>query len=266
MNFSGLFRSDEELLGKAVVISGCDSGFGRATALQLQTLGFVVYAGCYSDAGIDSLVFDAAKEKPGSINALKLDVTSDTSVDEFLAKVTELAPQGVFCVISNAGIGLSGFIEIQSLAAHRSVMEVNYFGTLRMLRAFSPLLRLYARNLRHSSNFNSPSPRFITISSLASKTSAPLMAAYCASKHAVRALTDVARVELNQFGIQVTQIEPFFAKTPIVLTDRADYLSNDYNASSEEIKAAYKQITPEEYRIQTAAGLNNWFVMEQRQV
>ncbi|KAI8608477.1 hypothetical protein BC830DRAFT_1155088 [Chytriomyces sp. MP71] len=235
------------LRGKAVAITGCDSGFGFQTALSLAQLGMHVHAGCLTGEGAKQLEsrHSRGKASEGSLTTHMLDVTSDASVAAFAAAIAAHSNGALFAAIANAGIACGGPIEILPMEVHKSIFDVNYFGVLRTLRACAPLLRKQARS---DKKFR---PRFIAISSISGSIAAPGIAAYSASKHACSAITLAARIELNQFGIDVTAVEPYFARTPIVAMDWARQHQH-FLATSEEVQAAYGEGSKDE----KVAGLN----------
>ncbi|KAJ3349207.1 Retinol dehydrogenase 5 [Entophlyctis luteolus] len=264
----------EELAGNAVVISGCDSGFGQMVTLELLSLGMDVFAGCLTPQGdlivpavavllsIQTLQELAAARKSatsGALTAALLDVTSDNSVEQFAATVT-LARPSVFCLVNNAGIAFPGLVEIFPMHMHRNTFEVNYFGVLRMTRAFAPLLRA------HAAAKPAVQPRVVTIGSVAGEYAAPTLSAYSASKHAVRALMDSLRVEFKQFGIQVCIVEPFFARTPMVTSNRVPREVEYFNAANDEVKAAYGEYSEQYTNAQANIMSKNFFVMEPEHV
>ncbi|KAI8844543.1 hypothetical protein BJ741DRAFT_588713 [Chytriomyces cf. hyalinus JEL632] len=258
--FDSLLSTDQ-LKGHAVVISGCDTGFGHGASLALAKLGFNVFAGCYTTEGLASLERAAVdvKTEIGCLTALPLDVTSDGSVAAFLEHIErETGSSGVYALINNAGIADIGQIEMLPMAQHKAIMEVNYFGVLRMLRAFTPLLRRYTTVQSHTIK-----PRLISIASISARIPFPMFAAYSASKHACSALTLAARSELSPFGIDVTTIEPFFARTPIVTQDRSGVLMTQFLAASEELKAAYGEPDVEEFKRESRKNVvDSYFTMD----
>ncbi|KAJ3318038.1 Retinol dehydrogenase 5 [Blyttiomyces sp. JEL0837] len=240
------------LKGRAVVITGCDTGFGYETTLDLLSKGLNVYSGCLSESGHKNLL--AVKEKspdlyPGKLRALLLDVTKDDSVKAFVQIVESEVPEGIYALINNAGIGDSGPFEIMPTEMHRKIMEVNYCGVERMMKALIPSLRKTS-NLRRTSPTGKfiPKPRIVNIASVAARVVGPNMSAYMASKHAVMALTECVRMELRHFDILVTVIEPGFARTNIVVGDldrRAQQFEANFRATTQEVQEAYGTDLPE---------------------
>ncbi|KAJ3022718.1 UNVERIFIED_CONTAM: hypothetical protein HDU68_008961 [Siphonaria sp. JEL0065] len=286
--FQPRFYASNKLEGTTVVISGCmrslfgvggssfrlmflqiqgDTGFGHDTSLRLLELEINVCAGFYTDSGIKEmkhLVSTNTNKYKGKLTALKLDVTSDTSVTEFQRKVEALTPSGIYAIINNAGIAHALPIEILPMKQHRHIMEVNYFGVLRFIRAFTPSLRKFSLNQKATvpNKQDRVSPRIITIGSIASRFCVPVFSAYTASKHAVKALTDVARMEVAQFGIQATVIEPYFATTPIITNDRTLELVDLYEKTSQELKDAYGVPSIDELKMIKARAVGDPLTMK----
>jgi short-subunit dehydrogenase len=107
-------------------------------------------------------------------------------------------------IINNAGIAIAGPFEWVSMESFRKVMEVNFFGTVELVRVFLPLIRMYKT-------------RIINISSASAKVPGlPLLSSYSCSKHAVTAFTDSIRLELARWGVKVSNIVPAFHKTDLL--------------------------------------------------
>ncbi|XP_019616836.1 PREDICTED: estradiol 17-beta-dehydrogenase 2-like [Branchiostoma belcheri] len=130
--------------GKAVFITGCDSGFGFGLAKRLDSLGFTVFAGCLlADSGGEGSKKLRA-ECSSRLSTVQIDVTDDGQVKAAVQQVKDRLPtgsKGLFALVNNAGVLQPGEIEWVSLAIYRRVMEVNTFGTVRVTKAFLPLIR-----------------------------------------------------------------------------------------------------------------------------
>jgi NAD(P)-dependent dehydrogenase (short-subunit alcohol dehydrogenase family) len=179
---------------KIVLITGCSSGFGFLTALQLAKSGHRVYA----------TLRDLEKQQPLQAAAAKdglelriryLDVTQPDSIEQCIDEISK-NHQRLDVLINNAGYGLGGFFEDISDAEFRAQMETNFFGVLNVTRIALPLLR------------SSAPAKIINISSVAGLTATPAMGAYNASKWALEGFSESLRLELHPFGIQVLLIEP----------------------------------------------------------
>ena len=134
----------------------------------------------------------------------KLDVTDPASIAaaaEFVG--TEVSTRGLGGLVNNAGIGLAAPIEYVANAALRQSFEVNLFGAIAVTQAFLPLVRR-ARG------------RIINIGSIGDQMTIPFGGVLCATKSALRSITDALRMELRPFGIHVSLIEPGSIRTPAV--------------------------------------------------
>ncbi|KAJ3103399.1 hypothetical protein HDU96_009283 [Phlyctochytrium bullatum] len=234
--FSGIDR--RKLHGQTVVITGCDTGFGHETTLVLLSHGLDVVAGCFTEEGRKNLTRIKQENESlykGKLTTLPLDVTSESSVADFAREIELIAPDGIYCLINNAGILDTGAIELLPFDVHRQIFDVNYFGALRTMQALLPSLR--RRALVHPS----PAPRLVNIASMAGRSICPTLSAYSASKHAVKALTEAARIELAPFGVKVVVVEPIFANTPMVTAIEAlrRRVERNFGRMPAEARAAY---------------------------
>ncbi|HSA62445.1 MAG TPA: SDR family oxidoreductase [Nitrospiraceae bacterium] len=184
---------------RAVLITGASTGIGAACALHLDRLGFVVYAGVRKSQ--DGVVLQ--QQGTARLTPLPLDVTDGDSIQkarEFVAG--RVGEGGLFGLINNAGIAVAGPLEAVPIADLRRQFEVNVIGQVAVTQAFLPLLR-QSRG------------RIVNMGSIAGRAAMPLMGPYSASKFALEALTDALRLELQQWGIQVSIVEPGAIATPI---------------------------------------------------
>ncbi len=177
-----------------VLITGCSSGIGRATAISLHDAGLGVYA----TARREDAVADLADR---GIRTLTLDVTDETSMARAVAAV-EADAGAVGVLINNAGYGLYGPVEQQPMAEVRRQFETNVFGLVRLTQLVLPGMRRRGGG------------RIINVSSMGGRATLPGGAFYHASKYAVEALSDALRMEVAQFGIDVVLIEPGPVRTP----------------------------------------------------
>ncbi|XP_030059552.1 11-beta-hydroxysteroid dehydrogenase type 2 isoform X1 [Microcaecilia unicolor] len=186
--------------GKAVLITGCDSGFGQAVAYKLDSMGFQVVATVLNIDG------PGAKElQQMCSNRLKLiqvDLTKPKDIQKALELTkTQIAGRGLWGLVNNAGICVHfGDAELSLMSNYRGCMEVNFFGTLEITKAFLPLLRC-------------SKGRIVTISSPAGDQPFPFLAAYGSSKAALTRVMDTFRFELECWGVKVSIIQPGCYKT-----------------------------------------------------
>jgi NAD(P)-dependent dehydrogenase (short-subunit alcohol dehydrogenase family) len=171
------------------LITGCSTGFGRATAVELKKRGYEVVATARRTETIADLDAD---------EHLALDVTDDASVTAAVA-----AAGTIDVLVNNAGIGIGGPLELVPLAEVRRVFETNVFGPLRMMQAVLPQMRARGAGT------------IVNLSSVSGRVSAPLSGYYAASKFALEAMSEALHIEAGHFGIRVIVIEPGFFKTNI---------------------------------------------------
>ena len=136
-----------------------------------------------------------------NVRPLRIDVTDSHSIEEAKLSIEKSGiPLNV--VFNNAGIALGGPIEILDIDEVKKVYDVNFFGYLRLIKAFLPLLR-------------QSSGRIVNMSSLAGLVGVPFLMPYSSSKFAIEGMSDGLRRELAQQSIQVVVIEPGPIKTVI---------------------------------------------------
>ncbi|OGI02451.1 MAG: hypothetical protein A2Y25_01320 [Candidatus Melainabacteria bacterium GWF2_37_15] len=166
---------------KYVLITGASSGIGKSTAQLLEQKGFTVFGG--------------GREY--------LDINDDDSIQKAFIQISEKTGEnGLYGLVNNAGIAVAGPIEFLPIEKLRLQLETNVIGQVKITQAFLPLIR-------------KAKGRIINISSIAGYTAFPFKGAYCASKHAIEAISDSLRRELLPWGIQVSVIEPGIIRTPI---------------------------------------------------
>lgn len=182
---------------KVVLITGAARGIGRASAEMLLENGFVVYGGDLAEAQAELKTIEHDAFHP-----LQMDVCSDQEVQA--AVDTVISEQGhIDVVVANAGYSSLGPIELVEIEEAQRIMDVNVFGTTRLVTAVLPHMRQRGAG------------RIIITSSPAGQVAMPVAGWYCATKHAQQAIGDVLRMELKGFGIQVSLIEPGTTATNI---------------------------------------------------
>jgi len=183
------------------LVTGTSTGIGLATAVTLARGGHTVIATMRNLASAGELQKLVAAEKlPVTLAALNVD--DDASVDSALGKV--LAEHGRLDVlVNNAGVGGGGSVEENSTARFREVMETNFFGALRCIKAVVPGMRERRQGC------------IVNVTSLSGRVALAPAAAYCASKFALEALSECLAQELKAFNVRVAIIEPGVIATPI---------------------------------------------------
>lgn len=207
---------------RSVVITGASTGIGAACALALDRLNFRVFAGVRNRADGAALQAQASAK----FTPIQLDVTNAHDIAASLETIAgEVGDAGLAGLVNNAGIGVVGPLEIVSLDELRKQFEINVIGLVAVTQAFLPLLRK-ARG------------RVVNMSSIAGRAAMPYMGPYAASKHALEALSDALRIELQHTGVRVSVIEPGAISTPIWNKTRRDVNGRE-SMWSEESKAMY---------------------------
>ncbi len=179
---------------KSVIITGTSKGIGLETALAFGRAGYKVFATMrnpdYADAFKQKIADEALP-----INIAVLDVDSDESVESCIGAI--LRDNGpVDVLINNAGIEHHGSIEETSLNDFKSVMETNYFGVLRCIKAVLPQMR----EDRHGC--------IINVASVAGRIASTPLGPYAASKFALEAISESLAQEVKPFNIRVAIVEP----------------------------------------------------------
>ncbi len=178
---------------KAVLITGCSSGIGHATAEHLAERGWTVYASARRTESIDDLAEWGCK-------TLSLDVTDEDSMGAAVAAVED-AEGAVGVLVNNAGYSQSGAIETLPVDRLRAQFETNVFGLVRLCQLVLPGMRRQGGG------------RIVNVSSMGGRLTFPGGGAYHGTKHAVEALSDALRFEVRGFGVDVVLIEPGLIKT-----------------------------------------------------
>jgi len=184
---------------QSVLITGASTGIGQACALQMDRLGWRVFAGVRREA--DAAALKAAASP--NLEPLILDVTQAEQVTAAAEQVTALVGEsGLHGLVNNAGISIAGPLEFIPMDLLRHQFEVNVLGQVGVIQAFLPFLRRAGG-------------RMINISSTGGLVAVPGMGPYAASKFALEALSDSLRIELSPWGIKVILVEPGSIATPI---------------------------------------------------
>jgi NAD(P)-dependent dehydrogenase (short-subunit alcohol dehydrogenase family) len=215
----------------SVVITGASSGIGRDAALHFNELGYRVFAGVRRLDDGDRVRADAAH--PDRFHPLRLDVTDPDQVEAAKVSVREqVGAGGLTALVSNAGIaGMSGAASCEQcpIETQQRVMDVNFFGAVRVVQAFLPLLRAS----RGTVVFNT---------ALMARTVIPFNGGYAASKCALEGWADSLRREVGPLGVRVAMIE-------------AGYIASDLESKQHATSADTAQIYPLEAAVHaTMAG------------
>jgi len=188
-------------MGKSVLVTGANSGIGLVTCLELAGAGWDVIGTARTADKADRL-HQAAAEKDLTIRTVLLDVDDAASCERAVAEVEELTG-GLHALVNNAGYALAGAVEDLSDEQVRAQLETNVVAPMRLARLVLPGMR------------ERRTGRIVNVSSIAGRLSTPLMGWYCASKHALEAVTDALRMEVEADGVSVSLVEPGMFATDV---------------------------------------------------
>jgi len=173
---------------KTVLITGCSSGIGEATAARLARSGWTVFATARKPETLEALAVAGCQ-------TLALDVTSEESMSTAVNSVLNKSER-IDALVNNAGYSQGGASETLDMDDVRRQFETNVFGLLRMCQLVLPAMR------------EQKSGRIVNISSMGGRVVFPGGGAYHATKYAVEAFSDAMRFEVAGFGVKVILIEP----------------------------------------------------------
>ena len=179
---------------KTVLITGCSSGIGLATALLLREHGWDVAPTARKEKDIERLRADG-------FSPIVLDLFDSGSVNNAAGEALELFGGTIGALVSNAGFAQVGAVEDISREDLRRQFEVNLFGMQELANRLIPQFRKQGWG------------RVVNVSSVYGRVTAPMVGAYCASKHAMESLSDALRMELRGSGVAVSLIEPGAIRT-----------------------------------------------------
>jgi NAD(P)-dependent dehydrogenase (short-subunit alcohol dehydrogenase family) len=178
-----------QIEGAVVLVTGANGGIGKYYLEALQAAGAArIYAGARNPNSVSEMV----AADPQRVIPIELDITDEQSVSSAATKC-----QDVTLLINNAGIGLlKGFISAPDLSSAKAEIEVNYFGTLLMCRAFAPILKANGGGA------------LVNMLTILAKANLPMNGSYSASKAAALSMTQGIRAELAQQGTLVVAVMP----------------------------------------------------------
>ena len=188
--------------GERVIITGASSGIGKAIAFELARKGARIILTSRQSDLLKKVAEEIKHTFPGAMTPLAIDC--DVTNRKDVRKVIDFCAEhygGIDILINNAGIGVYGTCEKSSLEDIRSLMEVNFFGSVHFILEALPLMRETKKGI------------IVNISSLAAKHGVPYLAAYGASKAALATLSQSLDAELVASGISVLAVYPGYTQT-----------------------------------------------------
>jgi NAD(P)-dependent dehydrogenase (short-subunit alcohol dehydrogenase family) len=200
---------------KAVLITGCSSGIGEATARRLAGRGWIVYASARRLESIEPLA-------AAGCELLQLDVTDEQSMRAGVEKV-ERAHGAVGVLVNNAGYSQGGAIEQVPLEAVRRQFETNVFGAIALIQLVLPGMRT-----QHWG-------KIVNVGSMGGRLTFPGGGLYHATKYSLEAISDALRFEVKGFGVDIVLVEPGlitsdFVKTAVATVSEAAAAGADDSA------------------------------------
>lgn len=172
-------------MSKVVLITGASSGIGKSTAELLTQKGFVVYG-------------TSRKPKVAELDGYRmiaLDVTQETSIQK--AVETIVSKEGrIDVLVNNAGMGITGPVEDTPTNEMKKVFNTNFFGAIDVMKAVIPIMRTQG------------SGKIINVTSIAGYMGLPYRGIYSATKGALELTVEAIRMEVKEFGIEVTNVAP----------------------------------------------------------
>jgi NAD(P)-dependent dehydrogenase (short-subunit alcohol dehydrogenase family) len=183
----------------SVVVTGTSTGIGAATVTRLASLGFDVFAGIRRTEDAEVV----RSRGNANVTPLLIDITDAATIAAAVKTVGQAVGDGGLAgLVNNAGIVKPGPLEFQPLDDFRHQLEVNLVGPLAVTQAFLPLIRR-GRG------------RIVNVGSIGGLLVLPIEGAYSASKFGLEALSDALRLELRQWKIPVSHVDPGVTSTPI---------------------------------------------------
>ena len=227
-----------------VLITGCSSGIGLATAQMLKNHGWQVIASARQDK-------DVARLKAMGFAAVRLNVADPQSIADALDKTLTLTGGRLDALVNNAGMAIPGAVEDLSRETLQRQFDTNFFGTLELTNCLLPLMRRQGHG------------RIVMVSSILGRVAVPWRGAYNASKFALEGITDTLRLELRGTNIKVSIICPgpvqsrFRDNALANFDEYVDTASSAHRESYERLKAQTgdeKDNTPFTVPPETVAG------------
>jgi short-subunit dehydrogenase len=195
---------------KLCVVTGAASGIGRAVALELARRGAALALSDVNEKGLEETRAMIGAVPSNRIRIDRLDVADAPAIERYAAIVKESLGDADF-VFNIAGLTRVGTFEETSLAAFEKVIDVNFWGVVRMTKAFLPQLLATKGGV-------------VNISSLFGFIGFPGQTHYCASKFAVRGFSETIAAELAEKGVRVTSVHPGGVATAIARNATLDAL------------------------------------------
>ncbi len=231
--------------GAVAVITGGASGIGLATAQALHDRGAYVVLADINQQGLQQAEEQIRQHNPGTssnVSSIPTDVTSEQQIQALMRQTVE-THRRIDLVVTCAGIGSGGPIDLFTASEMQRMMNINFMGTYHCVQAALPAMR------------RQQSGHFVFLSSVAGKLGVPMLTGYCATKWAIRGFSSALRAELHCTGIGVTTVYPAWVETPMIhMEENAMQLLNVHALlTADQVAAEILQAVTEDQRDLTLA-------------
>ncbi|WP_446908397.1 SDR family oxidoreductase [Klebsiella pneumoniae] len=207
-----------KVMQNTVLVTGCSSGIGLESALDLTRQGFRVLAACRKAE-------DIARMQDLGLTGILLDLDDPQSVERAAAEVIALTDNRLYGLFNNAGYGVYGPLNTISRQQMEQQFSANFFGAHQLTMLLLPAMTPHGEG------------RIVMTSSVMGLIASPGRGAYAASKYALEAWSDALRMELRHSGIQVSLIEPGPIRTRF--TDNVNQTQSDKPVENPGIAARF---------------------------
>jgi NAD(P)-dependent dehydrogenase (short-subunit alcohol dehydrogenase family) len=218
-----------ELKGRTAIITGAASGIGRAIAHSLARRGCHLALADVNEAGLEETARGAMSDV--RITRHRLDVGDAQGIAAF-PDVVRAQHERIDLLVNNAGVALGGTFEEVAEVDFDWLMSINFFGVVRMTRAFLPMLKA------------SDEARIVNISSIFGIIAPPGQTAYSASKFAVRGFSEALRKELQGTSVGVSVVHPGGVATSIARSARRPHVVSEAEVAAALVNAEAKLKMP----------------------
>ncbi|MGL6076949.1 MAG: SDR family NAD(P)-dependent oxidoreductase [Fimbriiglobus sp.] len=243
-----------ELVGCRLLVTGASEGIGRAIAKQAVERGCRVLAVARKQADLEALA-EEVRATGKSLEILRADIT----VPEDRAAMVEAMQArfgGIDALVNNAGIGATGTFMDSDPEVLRRIFETNYFGTVELIRAFLPSLKLGVK------------PAIVNISSVLGKRGWPGRSLYSASKFALVGFSEALRAELCRDNISLLIVSPGLTQTNFSknLLERKARIQMDHmrGMTAETVAEVTLNTLAKDSQDVTLTRLGRWLVLGNR--
>ncbi|CAG2104111.1 unnamed protein product [Medioppia subpectinata] len=233
--------------GKAVLITGCDTGFGHLLALSLNERGFRIFATVYDPNSDGAKKLATSCRFPDQMVVIKMDVTDDNDVRQAYSAVSSDLQEhkcSLWAVVNNAGYMLSSLVEWGQLQTYERIFQVNVFGVVRVTRIFLPLIK-------------QSKGRVVNVSSVLGLFVMSNLSAYCMTKASVIRFSDTLRKEMARFGVRVATIMPGGFSSTGLFAGILSLVDKTWAETDDTVKSSYGQKYFDDWKKGMQKGLDS---------